>query len=525
MSSTRRAAPGAPLSQERYMSSPEYAELRGIAANAVTTKALLLSHPAKRSLLFFFQALSIKGPENPAEPGGLKKFAAHFCEMFSDRIGTPTMRRAGVKPGQRYSQETADKIWAELDPSEELLGAMIHNLQPRAHSRMTFAEEFYRECRQRLLKQLPGFITELCINPQMRFAAPGETKAAVDQELIAIEDNIEARTAKAEITYFEDIIGALFDYKRSYEEKARQEFVMTDVARQVFETLDVALATSKMVVLQGDSRIGKSTAAKAWCEQHLGEARFVDLAGILNRTGVFRAIAKAYGLTANGAYTATKLQAKIEDVMQRSKLLVLVDEAHFLLSATERTRCAPELIDWVNTAICNHDVPCALVCTPQLIIRMARHEHRAGWNADQWRGRVKRFSVLPEIPSAKDLRAVARKLLPSGDKETIDYIVGYALSSKLHMPAIANAIDEARQIVARDGRDRITFEDVERAVTHYCAPSAAAMLQAFSRTGKGRPDARPPAPSDARTSSTRSEPLLAPRIVLPAELVGGNTAI
>jgi predicted ATPase with chaperone activity len=66
MSSTRRADPNAPLSQERYMSSLEFADLRAISGTAVARRCALLASPAKRHLLWFIQAMSL------AE-GGLKK--------------------------------------------------------------------------------------------------------------------------------------------------------------------------------------------------------------------------------------------------------------------------------------------------------------------------------------------------------------------------------------------------------------------------------------------------------------------
>jgi hypothetical protein len=488
MSSTRHADFDAPLSQERYMSSPEYVELRGVSGSAVTAKAALMGHPDKRSLLFFLQAISL-------QPGGLRKFNREFLDMFADRIGTPTMHRLGMKPGQKYDVKTEEAIRSEMASTSaaalaafmDVFGESCSAERIRRGARPV--EEFVVDCREKL-SDLPGFIIELCINPHLRFSVPGETEAARERERMALEEQFEKTSiygagddphyASASLPYFRDIIGALFEYKRRYEEAARRDFLMTEVGRQVFETLDVCLATGKMVVTMGGTRIGKTTNAEAWCNQHLGEARFVSLSGILNRTGVFRAIAKALGLAASRAYTATKLQAMVEDVLQRSRLVLVIDEAHFLLSATERTRCAPELIDWVDTALCNHRVPCALVCTPQLIGRMARHEHQAGWNAEQWRGRVKRFCTLPEAPKSQDLRAGARKLLPSADKPTIDYIVGYALSSKLPWPAVVDAVDEARLLVEREGREVITFEDVDRAIRDYCVPSSAAMLQTFA---------------------------------------------
>src|SRR5437868_3868362 len=60
MSSTRRASPGSAVSFERYMSSQEFAHLRGIPGTAVAAKAQLYTEARKRSLLFFIQSLSLK---------------------------------------------------------------------------------------------------------------------------------------------------------------------------------------------------------------------------------------------------------------------------------------------------------------------------------------------------------------------------------------------------------------------------------------------------------------------------------
>ena len=66
--STRHAQEGAPISYERYMSSPEFAEMRGIPGTAVAAKAQLYASARKRSLLFFLQSLSLKD-------GGLRRIA------------------------------------------------------------------------------------------------------------------------------------------------------------------------------------------------------------------------------------------------------------------------------------------------------------------------------------------------------------------------------------------------------------------------------------------------------------------
>ena len=80
MSSTRHAPQGAAVSFERYMSSPEYAEMRGIPGTAVAAKAQLYNEARKRSLLFFLQSLSLKH-------GGLRKIARDLLEAFPKRVG------------------------------------------------------------------------------------------------------------------------------------------------------------------------------------------------------------------------------------------------------------------------------------------------------------------------------------------------------------------------------------------------------------------------------------------------------
>lgn len=197
------------------------------------------------------------------------------------------------------------------------------------------------------------------------------------------------------------------------------------------------------------------------------------------------------------------MQARVEDFLQRSRLVLVIDEAHFLFSQSVRLYTRPELVDWVDTALYNHGVPFALCATPQFSQRLNEFEKQTGWNAGQFKGRVKRWRAL-ESPTTNDLMAVARKLLPEGDAATIKLVVGYALTSKRHMPAIVDTIDEARLIAKRAGRIKVTFEDVKCALDEYVTPSDLAKERAFSPPGKPR------ATDFKRRCSTVEPPLLAP---------------
>jgi hypothetical protein len=66
------------LSQARYMSSNEFAELRGINV-AVSARATILLSASRRELIWFIQGLSLR-------EGGLKRVARELVEMFSKRL-------------------------------------------------------------------------------------------------------------------------------------------------------------------------------------------------------------------------------------------------------------------------------------------------------------------------------------------------------------------------------------------------------------------------------------------------------
>ncbi len=214
----------------------------------------------------------------------------------------------------------------------------------------------------------------------------------------------------ARLDYFQDIIGALIEYKARHDAQARENFQLTTIGKKIWETLDYAAASQSMVLLDGLEGRGKTEAVKAWCASHLGSARFVSLKGITNKTTAFREIARALGIASSYARTAPEMQARIEDVLKRSKLMLVIDEAHFVFNQSRRMYTRPELVDWIDTAICNHGIPIALVTTPQFIVCMTRAADQVEWNYRQFRRRVKRWNKLPDHNTKQDIMAVAKSV-------------------------------------------------------------------------------------------------------------------
>jgi hypothetical protein len=352
---TRHKKENGPLSQNRYMSSPEFAELRGISGIAVSSRAAILISLAKRELVWFLQALSLS-------EGGLRRVAKELLEMFPNRIGTPEMQKAGVRPGKSYPPGLVTSVKLEVSGEYNLPDIENEKLENRETG-----ETLIERCKQAALARheeddsysrrrplsIEEFLIDLCINPRVSFSLPGEIMDCSQFEAeSAIEKSPELEKSdfrKATLVYFQDIIGALLEYKRRREIKIRESFQLTAIGKKIWETLDYALASRGMVVLDGLEGRGKTEAVKAWCELHLGSARFVTLKGIANKTNAFREIAKALGIGASYTRKSTEMQTRIEDVLKRSKLLLVIDEAHFLFHQSQRMYSRPELIDWIDS--------------------------------------------------------------------------------------------------------------------------------------------------------------------------------
>jgi hypothetical protein len=493
------------------MSSPEYAELRGVSGTAIAPRAAILDDPAIRRLLWFLQARSL-------EQGGLKKVAREILEQNPQRIGTPSMHKFGMKPGKIYNAEQVKIVRVEVgcsdfplrgevwDGGDGLFKGEFRKANPvdggdekfkeaQRHPTSYPAEIFIEACRHEP-ESLAAFLTDLCVNPRLAFQKPharGEALSRYEQQLENEFPDQSLSVEFAELYWFQNIIGALLEYQRREEEAARADFVLTAIGRKVNETLDFALKARRMVLVEGWEGRGKSEAAKYWCRIHRGDARFVDLAGVNSKTTVFRSIAKALGIASSYSRTATEMQARTEDVLQRSKLMLVFDEAHFLLNQSPRFYTRPELVDWIDTALCNHDVPVALVTTPQFLNCLKRADSQVGWNWRQFRRRVRRWVQLPEWNTDADLEAVARKIMPGISRTGIKLAIGYAKISMQGAPSrdisgLGDVATEARLLAEQAGRTTIIFEDVERAINEYLLPSdtgfAARMIQPLKGSRK-----------------------------------------
>ena len=287
--------------------------------------------------------------------------------------------------------------------------------------------------------------------------------------------------------FFNGLRSALVSLMKKRSDGIRASCVTTDIGARVGKAFEFARRTRSMVIVNGDARMGKTFAARTWCEEHLGFARYAQVPSTGDEIGFYRAIAKSLGVSINLNSKAQELRNRIEEVLQTGHLLLCLDEAHYLWPQTNYRDAHPQRINWLMTALINHGVPVVLVVTPQFFRLQQRIEHRTCWTSEQFTGRVGRFIDLPKTLPRSDLVAVARHLLPGIGEDHIRALAGLAASSAKYLAAIDSTVKAAQFFAEDDGRSEPTDEDVARAIAESTIPSDTALTTALQ---EGRPTDR-----------------------------------
>ncbi len=109
------------------------------------------------------------------------------------------------------------------------------------------------------------------------------------------------------------------EHRRADREAARSAVGETEVADELGRMLDFTFETARPVLVEGDPRTGKSWAAKAFCEVHPGEARYILTPPGTGERELYRAVADAIGAADGECYNAGQIRERVEEVLRRSR--------------------------------------------------------------------------------------------------------------------------------------------------------------------------------------------------------------
>jgi hypothetical protein len=289
----------------------------------------------------------------------------------------------------------------------------------------------------------------------------------------------ETQVADKKHAYFPLLVSTLCEFQEQWID-ARQPQVVTSIGETVCSALEYAVARRKLVVIDGPPRIGKSHAAKAWCNLNPGGVRYVELTASNDDITFFREIAACLGVSVNLNSKAQELRARIEETLRGRDLALVIDEAHYLWPQRHYRNTTPSRINWVMTALVNRGIGVGLITTPQFFRSLTAIEKATHWTSDQFRGRVGRYVKLPDALSRNELEEVATVLLPAGNPDSIRAVARYAESSGKYLGAMDAIAETAKYFCELDGREKIIFRDVERAIRESVTPSDEALKAALA---------------------------------------------
>ena len=274
--------------------------------------------------------------------------------------------------------------------------------------------------------------------------------------------------------------------------------VETAIGRRVADAMEYAQETRTLALIDGPARIGKSFAARVFCEESAGLARYCQVPCSSDESSFFRAIGQSLGVSSSLQLKAAEMRARVEEVLQAGDLMLALDEVHYLWPQQWRPYASPSRVNWIMTALVNHNVPVALVTTPQFYASQKRVERLTDWTSEQFIGRIGHVERLPNKLGRADLVKVAEALLPAADNAAWGALAAYADVSKKHLASIEAIAKRAAWLASQDGEQAATVAYVRRAMKESVIPSDTALAESLTPVRKVRRNAFAGVPRLAR---------------------------
>jgi hypothetical protein len=264
---------------------------------------------------------------------------------------------------------------------------------------------------------------------------------------------------------FQDLPCAVLRVMEEHAKDVSKRLAMTEVARRCFNELEYAWSEKVLVQIEGDSRFGKTEAIKTWCAMYPGRARLVTTPCSSSEADLYRAVADAMGISYTPATSGRVLKDLVEFTTRHAGMMLVFDEAHWLLPTRYTSTTAPMRLNWLRTQIVDRRLPCVIVSTPQAFQNgVQRFVQKTGYTMEQFMGRRMIKLRLPAELDEADLHQVARIHFPQLNDDHLLLIVAKAMQSENYLQAVEAIATRARYLARQAGRTSVCLAQVDRAI-------------------------------------------------------------
>ncbi len=442
MSNTRHASDGE-FHQERFASADSLG--RGLLANLVARRCELAYpelSPEDLNLIWSLQLASHRQ--------GLAKLCTDLVAGNLERIGTPAMRRFGMGPQQVYTPEQVKAVRAELSNgrdfplageqtvTEKLLIAQGLKYEDEVRHPQNYPARSFLDVPAMTSEMLPKLLARLCTDPACTIA-------------------------ECKPWYFETLIESLRRHFESAMAVIRDKTFVTRIGREIYSQLDDCLELGWFMQIEGDPGTGMSFAAKAWCDMHPGQARYVAVPSSNDDISFFRSIAAGIGSASGFSMKGVQLRERIEATLPISKHLIVFDNAGYLWPQNNRREALPNRLNWILGLVAN-GVPAVILTTPQFAIDQGIIQAKTKWLNEQFRSRLNRYKRLSSTLTKEDLISLVRQRLGNATEDAVTMLVCFAHVSGRNHQAVQVVGSRAAYLAKREGRSEIIAKDVASAL-------------------------------------------------------------
>jgi len=501
-------------------------EFPPLMADDVARRAASLGGP-DRELVFALQYYSW-------QPGGVTGLISQI--FSSGRVATRKMQEFGMGEGQTYTRQQVEAVRAEIPdgPERFLLAGEIsifdafklpeipdegeveltpHDIAAACGREFVAIEDLQamdelrnrQGSRKRALAAHHEAERRALLQPDVY---PARSFVSMCRE--AAQENLHD-VLKAVCVKRTDLSSAspwwcpdLIEHLRSYVNRRRAEashIADTEISRRISEGLGYCYETGEMTPIEGAAGIGKTYCAKAWCLQNPGKARYIEVPATSDEASFILKFAEAYGLGCDSTTPIAQVRERVEVTARESKLMMVLDAAHWLLPELGKLKKRPWRVAWLISALVNHGVPVALLLSSKFKQEAARNQAQTSWNWEQFDTRIGMPIALPRELAADEIKAVAQAQLPEGDAKCIQALMGYSIFTG-EFAGMGHIVKRARFEADKAGRE-VTLADISSAIQLRMpsSPQPSPVEPKRKRGSFGRP--RPAAPA----SNGRSEPV------------------
>ena len=509
----------------------------------------LAEQPRLAEVLWFLQYVS--HPENYA--GGLTRFCFDFINEAAASLGTsemmlvcgsddhapltfdqarsiyhelPSDEQNTILPARLRSIIERDDAWEDefTGPTESELAALNEadraellavceldkaSVRTREAGKLQVAQMFTRArllsvCKEAATKNLAGYFKRLCEQPNVTFRRRGSRDWH--------------NTAPRAPWYFVNVADVLLAFIDRRKAALASRIAETEITRQVFEWMNVAQQTGRGVLIEGNTRFGKTEAIKLWCDMNPGVARLVNTPATNALGDLLREVARALGIEYRPGRLRNDLRERIDYVLRFSRLLLCFDEANLLLPGSYSKNTAPARLNWVRRSVVDRKTPAVFVHTPQNNApAKKRFVKTTGYEMAQFDERI--FTItLPIELSEADLIAVARIHFPRLQELHLKYVVCKALATERNYVSDIEKIATLANYKAKsNGRAVPLLADINAAIANVL-PTARAAVQATPVAAPGALIAQPARNGRGAAARRIAKPLREPCTAVAAPL-------